>query len=112
MRAYAEKHGVPTSRIILDEAGFNTQASAEGCGAIARARGFKDLLAVTQYFHCARVKLVFDRERTLVRTVPTCSLRRDLTGPLSPAAAPPLAREGFFLFREAVAFPFYLIYHR
>ena len=114
MRVYAESRGVPASRILLDEAGVNTRGSALGSGAIARERGFREILAVTQYFHCARVKLVFDREGTPCRTVPTCSLRRDLTGAIPPAdsARPRLAREGFFLLREAMAFPFYLVYHR
>jgi vancomycin permeability regulator SanA len=113
MRAYAEARGVPAARIILDEGGFNTRASALGSGAIARKRGFKELLAVTQYFHCARVKLVFDREGTPCRTVPTCSLRKDLTGVVAPVGSPRprLQREAFFLIREAMAFPYYLVVH-
>jgi uncharacterized SAM-binding protein YcdF (DUF218 family) len=113
MRSYAVSRGVPAARILLDESGVNTRASALGAGAIARSRGFEEVLAVTQYFHCARVKLVFDREGTPCRTVPTCSLRRDLTGaPPSVPDRPRLAREGFFLLREAMAFPFYLVHHR
>lgn len=107
MKAYAERRGVPAARILLDEEGFNTRASALHCGAIARELGFEGLLAVTQYFHCARVKLIFDREGTPCYTVPTCSLGKSLS-----RAHGRLSRESFFLFREAVAFPFYLLYYR
>jgi vancomycin permeability regulator SanA len=106
MRDYASRRGVPLSRIIVDESGFNTRASALSTGAIQRNRGFERLLAVTQYFHCARVKLIFDREGTSCYTVPTCAAG------LLPGATSRLSREGFFLLREAIAFPFYLLYYR
>jgi vancomycin permeability regulator SanA len=107
MARYAIEHGVPARGIILDQNGLNTRASAVNCRAIARQRSFKRLLAVTQYFHCARVKLAFDREATPCDTVPTCSSRN--------AKAEPevkLSRESFFLLREAMAFPFYWLYYR
>lgn len=107
MRQYALGRGVPVSSIIVDESGVNTRASALSVRAIASHFGFEKLLAVTQYFHCARVKLIFDREGAPCYTVPTCSLERSL-----PGATRKLSREGFFLLREAVAFPFYLIYYR
>ncbi|MBI4602717.1 MAG: YdcF family protein [Planctomycetes bacterium] len=107
MRAYAGQRGVPLSRIILDESGANTRGSALGVQRIRERMGLGTLLAVTQYFHCARVKLAFEREGVPCLTVPTCSSRAD--GGPTPGR---LSREGFFLFREAIAFPFYLIYHR
>ncbi len=107
MRGYARSRGVPASRIILDEQGLNTRASALNAGVIQRQFGFERLLAVTQYFHCARVKLIFDREGTSCYTVPTCSRATASTG--GPAR---LSRESFFLLREAIAFPFYLVYYR
>jgi vancomycin permeability regulator SanA len=106
MLRYAVTKGVPASRILLDESGTNTRASAVGCEKIATERGLVHVLAVTQYFHCARVKMIFEREGLSCSTVPTCSRR---TGDAPPG---PLSREGYFLFREAVAFPFYLIYYR
>ncbi len=107
MKSYAVARGVPESRIVIDEAGVNTWASAQSVGAIQSRFGFEHLLAVTQYFHCARVKLIFDREGTSCNTVPTCSTDPDWRP--SPAK---LSRESFFLLREAVAFPFYMIYYR
>ncbi len=107
MKRYAVGRGVPESRIIVDESGVNTRASALSVGAIQSRLGFGRLLAVTQYFHCARVKLIFDREGTSCSTVPTCSTEKDWRP--SPAR---LSREGFFLLREAAAFPFYMIYYR
>jgi vancomycin permeability regulator SanA len=106
MARYAAERGVPPARIILDHEGRNTRASAANCRAIVRELGFRRLLAVTQYFHCARVKLAFDREETPCFTVPTCSSRR-------PGGAEPvkLSRESFFVLREALAFPFYWLYY-
>lgn len=107
MREYALRGRVPASRILLDRTGVNTRASAVGCRALLRQHGFRHLLAVSQYFHCARVKMIFEREGVPCSTVPTCS-------PVRTASTPPrrLSREGFFLFREAVAFPFYMVYYR
>ena len=106
MATYAVAHGIPSDRIILDPGGTNTQSSAVGCGAIARQCGFEKLLLVTQYFHCARVKLAFDRAEMPCYTVPTCSAREAGGGAVK------LSREGFFLLREAMAFPFYWLYYR
>ena len=107
MRKYILERGIPLSRIIVDETGLNTRASALSCRAIARKRNFGSLLAVTQYFHCARVKMIFEREGVNCATVPTCSSRKATAG-----EGVRLSREGFFLLREAIAFPFYLIYYR
>lgn len=106
MAAYArEVGGVPSSRIILDEGGVNTVRSARNCGRIAREKGYRTLLTVSQYFHCARVKMIFERNGSSCYTVPTCSNERV-------KASGALARDTFFLLREAVAFPFYFFYYR
>ena len=106
MAAYARKvGGVPSSRIILDEEGVNTARSAQNCGRIARENGFQTLLTVSQYFHCARVKMIFERNGSFCYTVPTCSNERV-------KASGALTRDTYFLLREAVAFPFYFFYHR
>ncbi|MBN1441215.1 MAG: YdcF family protein [Planctomycetes bacterium] len=102
MARYAHDHGVPLSRIILDNAGDNTRLSARNCGQIARERGFKSLLTVSQHFHCARIKLIFEREGTPCYTVPAGSLFDGTR----------LLREKFYLLREVLAFPFYYIYYR
>jgi vancomycin permeability regulator SanA len=98
MAARACALGVPPAALILDEEGKTTYHSARNCGAIARAHGFQRLLVVSQYFHNARVKLIFEREGTPCYTVP--------------AHYRPLLREGYFLLRETIAFPFYFLYYR
>ncbi|MGQ9589751.1 MAG: YdcF family protein [Planctomycetota bacterium] len=103
MRRYAIELGVPPESIIIDEEGANTMASAARCRELAREYGFEEVLAVTQYFHCARVKMVFEREGVRCRTVPARTLG---------SGGRRLARELFFVFRELIAFPFYLIYYR
>jgi len=97
MAAHARSRNIPQEVLILDEKGSNTYASAQNCGEIARRYGFGKLLVVSQYFHNARVKLIFERVGTPCFTVP--------------ATYRPLLREGFFLLREAVAFPFYYLYY-
>ena len=106
MAAWARKvGGVPAARILLDEGGVNTAQSARNCGRIARENGFRALLTVSQYFHCARVKMIFERNGSYCYTVPTCSNEQV-------KAAGALTRDTFFLLREAVAFPFYFLYYR
>jgi len=95
MAAYAIARGIPAEAIIPDEAGMNTFLSAQNCAGIARERGFRKLLIVSQYYHNARVKLIFEREFAPCFTVPARYRR--------------LAREGFFLFRETIAFIDYLL---
>jgi vancomycin permeability regulator SanA len=106
MSEYAQRRGVPAARIILDEEGDNTLLSARNCGRIARQHDFRGLLTVSQFFHCARVKLIFERAGTHCYTVPTCLSRWNEGGGAR------LSRENFFLLREALAFPFYLLYYR
>ncbi len=108
MKSYAVAHDVPADAIFMDESGVNTIASARNCRAIAEREGFRGVLAVTQYFHCARVKLLFEREGLRCHTVPTSSSlsRTDGSQPVR------LARERFFVLREVIAFPYYFIFYR
>ncbi len=98
MAVYAQREGVPREKLILDEGGTDTLASARNCSAIARQRGFRKVLVVSTYFHNARTKMVFERLGTPCLTVP--------------ARYRPLVREAFFLFRETVAFPYYFLWYR
>jgi vancomycin permeability regulator SanA len=106
MRDWVTRRGVPPSRVILDETGVNTQATAVACAQIARDRGIRSVLAVTQYFHCARVKMALEREGLACDTVPAAPLRDASGQPVR------LSREGFFLLREVIAVPYYLIHAR
>jgi len=97
MQRYAEERGVPGKAIILDEKGDTTYDSAINCRGVATAKELDSFFVVSQYFHMARVKMIFERNGLPCYTVPA-----DLTHPLQ--------RERFFLFREAVAFPVYLLF--
>lgn len=101
MALYARELGVPLSRIILDKRGANTRASARNCRRIARENGFRRLLTVSQDFHCARIKLIFEREGMPCYTVPAGMLGERTR----------LLRERFFLLREVFAYPFYFLYY-
>ena len=98
MRAYAEREaGVPRHASFLDEAGNNTYLSAVNCREIARKHDLSSFFVVSQYFHNARIKMIFERSGVQCYTVPAND-------------GQPLARNRFFLFREAVAFPYYLLF--
>lgn len=99
MAVHAVRHGVPPERIILDTDGTNTFQSALNCGRIAEHYGFQRLLTVSQDWHCARIKLIFERAGTPCYTVP------------AGAKDSPSIRPSFYLFREIFAYPFYFLYH-
>ena len=101
MMAFAQGLGVSLDDIIVDREGINTLQSAKNCGVIARHFGFHSLLTVSQDFHCARIKLIFEREGAPCYTVP--ARLKDERAPLLPG--------GFSLLRETFAFPFYLLYY-
>lgn len=58
MRDYLLAHAVPAQAILVDSAGVNTEATARNSAALMRARGYTCAVAVTQYFHIARTKLM------------------------------------------------------
>jgi vancomycin permeability regulator SanA len=61
MRDYLVAHGVPQDRIIVDSAGADTFLSAHNARDIARTRGFRSVLVVSQYFHLPRARLAVAR---------------------------------------------------
>ncbi|MCZ6795061.1 MAG: YdcF family protein [Planctomycetota bacterium] len=101
MARHAQSLGVPISRIIWDEEGVNTLQSARNCRVIAEEYDFKQLLTVSQPFHCARIKLIFEREGTHCYTVPAVPKESRSRG----------FRVNFYFLREALAYPFYFLYH-
>ncbi|MEM7235754.1 MAG: hypothetical protein AAF517_26530 [Planctomycetota bacterium] len=58
-------------------------------------------MTVSQSFHCARIKLIFEREGTNCFTVPT-----------GLAEGQRFPRPSFFLLREVFAYPFYFLRYR
>lgn len=59
MAAYLEAAGVPAGAIVRDPRGVNTAATASNTAAWMQAHDARSVLAVSQYFHIARIRLAF-----------------------------------------------------
>jgi vancomycin permeability regulator SanA len=70
MRDAAVKAGVPSSAIILDHTGLDTDATVRNTKRIFRREGLQRVLAVSQGYHLPRVKMAYLAEGWNVRTVP------------------------------------------
>ncbi len=70
MRDVAVQLGVPSSAIILDAGGHNTNASVANTIRILRDRGMDRILAVSQFYHLPRIKLAYARAGVDAWTVP------------------------------------------
>ena len=91
MRDAAVKAGVPSSAIVRDPKGVNTDATVSNTLAIFASRGIKRVLAVSQGYHLPRVKLAYLSEGFDVRTVPA-------------REAEPIWKTPLFMAREVPAF--------
>ena len=56
MKEYLVKQGVPDSLIIVDNKGDNTLKTAINTQAICKAKGYKSVTVVSQWFHITRTK--------------------------------------------------------
>ena len=61
MRTMAMAMGVPSSAIILDEGGVNTEQTVSHTVPIFERHHFRAVLAVSHFYHLPRVKLAYDR---------------------------------------------------
>ena len=61
MRAYLLAQGVPPERIIADNQGRNTYASARFTARLLRQHGWRSVCVVTQYYHVPRARLALRR---------------------------------------------------
>lgn len=61
MRNYLLTHGVPDERIVVDNAGENTLATARNAVAYMRAHNLSRVALVTQYYHLPRARYAFER---------------------------------------------------
>ena len=96
MARFAIERGVPPEAVILDREGVNTFASAVNCARICRRYGFRKVMVVSQYYHLARTKLIFERQGISVLTVPARvggRIRKNL----------------YYLLRETAALPYYYL---
>jgi vancomycin permeability regulator SanA len=70
MRGVAVELGVPESAILVDREGVDTGATVENTSALFRRAGVGRVLAVSHFYHLARVKLAYQGQGVEVFTVP------------------------------------------
>lgn len=90
MARLAREWGVPEEALVLDPAGLNTHAT------IANLKE-RRVVAVSHYYHLARIKLSAHRKGIACATVPCPMTRR-------------LAKEPYFVARECAAFVSYYLF--
>jgi vancomycin permeability regulator SanA len=90
MRRLALDGGVPEAALVLDPAGVNSYAT------LANLKD-RNVLAVSHYYHLARIKLTARRMGIACATAPCPMSRR-------------LAREPYFVARECAAFVSYYLF--
>lgn len=56
MKAYLLQQGVPPDRIIQDKQGFTTGATARNAALALHQRGYRKVIAVSQFFHVPRLR--------------------------------------------------------
>lgn len=70
MRDLALELGVPPEAVLVDMEGLSTDATVRDTAAIFRREGFSRVLAVSHFYHLARVKLAYQAAGWDVQTVP------------------------------------------
>jgi vancomycin permeability regulator SanA len=94
MADFAVAHGIPSSAILLDHDGVDTDATVRNTLAIFRAGGIRRVLAVSQGYHLPRVKLAYLSAGFDVRTVPA-------------GTSQPIVQTPLYIVREIPAFWLY-----
>ncbi|MEH6700022.1 MAG: YdcF family protein [Brevundimonas sp.] len=97
MRRYLVGQGVPVDRIIVDNAGVDTAATARNTARIMATRDYDSAIVVTQYFHIPRARLAMQREGIEARTAHATFFE---------------ARDLYSTARELVAYPVYFLRSR
>ncbi|MFL5463330.1 MAG: YdcF family protein [Gemmatimonadaceae bacterium] len=77
-RAYARKHGVPDSAILVENAGRTTSESMRAVAGMLEVRGLQSALLVSDPFHMLRLRILARRFGFVPYTSPT------QTSPISP----------------------------
>jgi vancomycin permeability regulator SanA len=70
MRDLAVELGVPAEAVVVDLGGIDTDATVRGTATIFRRDGVERVLAVSHFYHLARVKLAYRAAGWDVQTVP------------------------------------------
>lgn len=96
MRNYLVAGGVPAEAVIVDSDGYDTRRTALSARRIMAEQGLHSAIVVSQYYHIARTRLAF--ARTGLGPVYSAHAGVALT-----------LREPYALFREFVAYDYYLL---
>ncbi|MCD4657054.1 MAG: YdcF family protein [Planctomycetes bacterium] len=96
MRDYALKQGIPPDRIFVDNLGLNTFETVQNVKHNYRDCEIKSVLAVSHFYHLARIKLTFEKFGITAYTIPAYESR-------TPSALP------FFITREVFALWYYFL---
>lgn len=70
-RAYAKRHGVPDSAILVENEGRTTSESMRAVAGILEARGLQSALLVSDPFHMLRLRILARRFDFIPYTSPT-----------------------------------------
>lgn len=73
MRKYLSDHGVPLKDIITDDKALNTQENVENSLEIIKKHKFKSVAIVSEYYHIARIKLMFNKHNYDFNNIETVS---------------------------------------
>jgi len=72
---FLEEIGIPPAVIAIEDKSYNTRDSAVNVASLARARGWKRVVLVTDGSHMLRARLAFEHEGLQVATAPTLMWR-------------------------------------
>lgn len=75
MQNYVVEHGVPLQNTLVDEGGSNTRETARNTVATLRAAGMTKVAAVSNFYHLARIKMLYLSEGMDVVTVPSKDIK-------------------------------------
>jgi uncharacterized SAM-binding protein YcdF (DUF218 family) len=72
---FLEEIGVPASAIAVEDKSYNTRDSAVNVAQLARVRGWRRIVLVTDGFHMLRARLAFEHEGLQIAAAPTLMWR-------------------------------------
>lgn len=101
-KAYARKHGVPDSVILLENQGRTTRESMLGVADILEKRKIKTAILVSDPFHMLRLSIIGKRFGMTPYTSPT------RTSPISPNAE----KRWRYMFGESIKAPLAFLFER
>jgi vancomycin permeability regulator SanA len=62
MKDYLVQQGVPPDRVLQDSGGVNTAATARNAALLLQQRGYRSVIAVSQFFHVPRLRMLLAGE--------------------------------------------------